>query len=861
MFQPAPHDWTVQLFTKLFGPGWQTLYLHANGGSAKHNVLVAMMGDFNNVVFMVMAAFWAYTTIIAGYSTAHEGEALGKKYHWAYAPVRGVLGFGLLAPLGPKGLCLLQALVLMFIGSGIGLADHLWNVSIDWLESHGGSITTMTTRDPTDMEEKILKILVTREYLVEKEHQTAPKAKVKKVPEPPAMYFTTTGMYVPAAGIGAAQRAQRPPPPDKYMMTFPIRSEGGIFSSAQTTALGHVKYTCPGAVKPSGKGPLLVDTAQAGARGYCDAKDRAIMAVVDKMQVLAEQIVQDKGKPDQKLLRQAAEKYNSIIGKAINTYSGSFNQRLKNAYKTFATVAKDEGWASAGSWYLQIARVNADVNAGIGDMPSVSPPDQDSLNTYSDIKPYLRKVDTMISVYEGAGGAIPDSVANSDKAKARQHAGIIEKAMTAVGDGLKTRIVHLETNGLKHISSGQDPIIAMQAIGQSFADSASSGLIGAVLFGAATGYFLGPYPAQVIGGVIKLLFIPGIILGWIVPLTPFILFTMAVIRWVILAVESWIAAPFWAMAHGMPEGEGFVGQHTRQGYMLFFSMLVKPSLIVMGYMASLVLLSVIMPFVAKGFAQLIEAQAAATGWFTTVISAFVFMSVFGVFAVAVIKICFSLITTVADNILKWVGNNVSQLGAEQHAQGVMGAAPAATAGAIGVAGALPQGRWDKGVKEKGEQQAFERAQKRKQEQLAREKAQDDAGNAEREPNEPDEPENDQQQPEDGEGENTNPREDNGEGENSEENSEGAGDADKPPPVTRSGSPDGDVPTEVLDKLENEAPPPADSTDGGEYAADEPGSGGTAETQPPTDSTGGNNKLDEPGGDEAGNAPPPPSVDG
>ncbi len=88
-------------------------------------------------------------------------------------------------------------------------------------------------------------------------------------------------------------------------------------------------------------------------------------------------------------------------------------------------------------------------------------------------------------------------------------------------------------------------------------------------------------------------------LAWYLPSMPFILWTFEVVGWVVLVVEMVIAALLWAIAHGMTEGEGAVGQSAKQGYLLFLRAALQPAIMVVAFWLAMVVLVPVSRFVAK----------------------------------------------------------------------------------------------------------------------------------------------------------------------------------------------------------------------------------------------------------------------
>lgn len=65
-------------------------------------------------------------------------------------------------------------------------------------------------------------------------------------------------------------------------------------------------------------------------------------------------------------------------------------------------------------------------------------------------------------------------------------------------------------------------------------------------------------------------------------------------------MESVAIAPLWASAHAVPEGEGFAGQHGKQGYMLFLNVLMRPALMVSGLFMAMFMIKGVSWLVGRG---------------------------------------------------------------------------------------------------------------------------------------------------------------------------------------------------------------------------------------------------------------------
>jgi len=168
---------------------------------------------------------------------------------------------------------------------------------------------------------------------------------------------------------------------------------------------------------------------------------------------------------------------------------------------------------------------------------------------------------------------------------------------------------------------------------------------------------------RLIAGAMGVLLLAGMALAYYLPMVPFFLWIMGFIGWVILVMEVIVAAPLWAIAHGIPDGEGIAGQYGKQGYMLFLRVLARPSLMVIGFFISILLFEAIAGVVGAGFRM---AQFDSGAWRTPdyLVAYAVLMTTL---VVVVAHKCFSLITWIPDNVLNWIAQLHTNLGEGQDA--------------------------------------------------------------------------------------------------------------------------------------------------------------------------------------------------
>lgn len=161
----------------------------------------------------------------------------------------------------------------------------------------------------------------------------------------------------------------------------------------------------------------------------------------------------------------------------------------------------------------------------------------------------------------------------------------------------------------------------------------------------------------------------GLMLGYVLPLMPFIYFFFAVGGWIKSIFEAMVAMPIWALAHIRIDGEGMPGPGATNGYFLLFEIFLRPILILAGLLASIMIFSAMVQVLNQIFDIMVvnvsgvdrEAAADPTNilyyrgpidelFYTIMYAAIVYMMGLS---------CFKLIDTVPNNILRWMGVSVA----------------------------------------------------------------------------------------------------------------------------------------------------------------------------------------------------------
>jgi len=196
---------------------------------------------------------------------------------------------------------------------------------------------------------------------------------------------------------------------------------------------------------------------------------------------------------------------------------------------------------------------------------------------------------------------------------------------------------------------------------------------------------LGPFFVMLVGGLYSL----GVLLGIYVPLIPYIIFATGAIGWFIACVEAMVAAPIVALGILSPGGQHDILGRAEPAAGIMLSLFLRPSLMIVGLMAGTLVSSVVISLINSGFLHVVSSIMInqAPGLFEQL----AFISVYVSLVVTVMSKSFSLIYTVPDRILLWIGmSHAAQYGTEASGDAVHGAKAAAESGAKEAAGAGQQ---------------------------------------------------------------------------------------------------------------------------------------------------------------------------
>ena len=161
------------------------------------------------------------------------------------------------------------------------------------------------------------------------------------------------------------------------------------------------------------------------------------------------------------------------------------------------------------------------------------------------------------------------------------------------------------------------------------------------------------------------------------PLLPYIAWLGAIISWLTVVIEGVVAAPLWAFAHLDTDGEGMGGRAER-GYTFLMNVALRPVLMVVGFVASILLIDIVGKFFFMTYAATVANSSA--GSFQGLVALIVYIAIFFTTSVMIVNTCVNLIHVIPDVVLTWITNSTASTGV---ASGMSGNFSVAATGATG----------------------------------------------------------------------------------------------------------------------------------------------------------------------------------
>jgi conjugal transfer/type IV secretion protein DotA/TraY len=696
----ADNDVAAKILTEIFGAGWnEGLSL----GPAQ-NIIVVMLNELNIVMMSVAVIMISFTVVQGVIGTAHDGTPLGKKFSSLWTPIRGVTGLSLVSPVF-GGLCGMQMIIMMAIAYSCVFANTVSKKALDFVATNDYQFSANYAE--TTKEKEIIQIAratwisglyqAYKSYLHFGEIDNSFNVDVKSDENGnDIIYFKSVHDSSEEANVQGERQTMK-------IIVLNSRSN----QNKERTAL---------VVEVVGDTLALLAKAidehflQGLLKNWNEKSVRAMRTEYYMM------------------IYNLRQKYKAFEKNVIETRA--YAETRDGASDIFFDRNKivDGGWIMSGSIYLHLLKEQMQMQQYLNEGPVIQSPDFNDialriggddrmmesrylsfqklagianvevmdfedityrlkLKEVSNVSKHaqalrLNYVDDSEAQNLSAEEQIENMVSTTDLKATVYSREYEDKSDTKFDFGnIKESISKAINNVVKEIcliNNNENPFISMMQTGGAILKSSTMLWTGAALANmTAGGFFKNFIDISAITGFLMTFSAIGVGLGFLylfwMPIMPFLIWFWQVIAWVLTCVEALVAAPLWAVAHSMPEGDGFAGQHARQGYMLLTHVLLRPVLMVIGFFIALYLCQFTMQIISFLFLNGVGSffiNYETAGFGSSIISIILKLAVAittTVLLFGTITKLFSLVSLLPENLLRWLGQHIQGFGAEADA--------------------------------------------------------------------------------------------------------------------------------------------------------------------------------------------------
>lgn len=637
-----------------------------DGVSAGNSAFVDLFGVFNAALLLAASALVGWHIVSGMVNTAHDGRALGNDWHQIWAPVRVSVGIASLAPaLG--GFCLAQLLVIKVALWGVGLADTLWALYVQSIVNDGKVVMSVDYPANND----VIKDALRNEICVAAAKRTPvaemtvglwSRTPVAMDPKETSLLGTTTFDFGEICGriaikgqeIGAIGA-----------VASLVGMEGGETSSTLAMNQARVDAFRNLLVELAPIASTLADSEMGTARF---SESQAVQ------------------------IERARDNFQRTINAAAKSYADALNG---SAREVFLQKASGAGFATAGTWYMTIANMSAQVTGAAGVKPMVVASEPTKLSAH-DAEPIIAALVQFDAFWSSRfQTAMPLEDGNPWTGNGAATVGNPNGPFDQIFGGLFMAAVKVMST-----TDAANPLVALVNQGHYMLDATWTALIGAgALYGLAGGADKGidefmnsglgkmvnfvtlggsGVLAKAVGGAVSAIlqfvtplvwmlffgmFAVGALHAYLLPMLPYILWLFAILGWLVFVVEAMLAAPLWAFVHCRMDGNSFVSNEQRAGYMLLFNLFTRPALLLFGLVIGFATFGVIIDFMNKTAFTAI--RAATSGSTFGPIGAFSMIAILAYLHYFLAIRSFSLIHLVPDRVSRWIGQGGENLGEER----------------------------------------------------------------------------------------------------------------------------------------------------------------------------------------------------
>jgi conjugal transfer/type IV secretion protein DotA/TraY len=667
------NDWAAQVIQSLF-PVTGTTASPGTSPGQETTVIQSIVGQFTGFVGAIACAFIAYTTIMNIHRAAESARVLGQGQSWMFVVRVGFAGI-MMFPLG-GGFSAGQALVMQAAMTGVGMAKAVYTNAIQAVGPDAAVIATPMIPGT----QSIVSGLIASELCMALINQAGNSGgNLPLIPNPVAM----TGQTTP--GMASLNTSYI-----SYRYSLSQGNESG------NPACGTVSLTgsMGGAQQIAG---VSVDMAAIQKA----ALTNVINTIRQQVAPVAQNLWQTKTAASLAPLQGIYTNVVQVYTQNLTAAATSIASQLNSAIAANATAARNGqsdlltnqvqqstlGWTAAGAYYLEIAKLNASTLSLLNATPTTTSPTYDGIpyGLGMDLAPletaatqFMTTLDATVQSSDATRTPNGTPYTLADAKSDAQGPNVLDQLfnkLNLTNAAFQTIAGYL----LPQAQIWTDPFGGLMSMGQklmnmSLAAMGVAGLLasattstGAAVWEFFTGNWAGA--AATIGGhaimsffgapifaALLALLIPGIIIAYVLPMIPYVIWMAGVAGWIILVCEAMIAVPLWMLAHMTVGGDGLHGRAV-EGWGLLFNVVFRPTLMVIGLFMGYFVFDCMSWLIRQSFGIAVG-FVLQNGWIVTnFIGLVVLLSIFVMTHVIAALMSFRMVTLLPHHLPRLIGFN------------------------------------------------------------------------------------------------------------------------------------------------------------------------------------------------------------
>ena len=588
------NDWAAQVVRSIFPiPGIAA----APSTGAATTIIPQIVGQFTGFVAAIACAFVVYTLLMHIHRAAESSRLLGPNQSSMYV-VRVGFAAIMMFPLG-GGFSVGQALVMQGAMTGIGMGRATYNYAVKAI----GPDAIVVAQPMIPGTQHIVAGLIDSELCMDLINLAS---------------GTTTGDGGPLVPI---------PQP----VTVSNANDGGYTSFRYSMSTGN-QWGDPVCGTVTVRESLRNQTQVAGVTVDMAAVQKAVLtsvlesAIRNQVASVARTLWQTKQAaalvPLQDILINATNTYTSSLTATATSTASALNaaiqaqaQQARNGDTNLIQNQVQQstlGWAAAGAYYLEIARMNASTLSLLAAVPVTSSPTYAGIGTALSLdlaplaaaqKDFMTTLNYAVQTTDGtqAPNGVPRTLADAKEDPAG--GGWLDRVFGTLNLS-NAALAAITRYMLPTTQVWTDPFGGLMQLGQFLINTSLAGMVGSAVLSSTTsstglaiwntltfnwagaaatiaGHAIMSFLATPILTALLSLLIPGLVIAYVLPMIPYVMWIAGVAGWVILVCEAMIAVPLWMLAHMTFGGDGLHGRAV-EGWGLLFSVVFRPPLMVIG---------------------------------------------------------------------------------------------------------------------------------------------------------------------------------------------------------------------------------------------------------------------------------------